>query len=96
MQQRFDVKPVAEEIAAAILEGQPDDRLKWDGTDHVRLLIGKVLPAGPAVKETLAGRRKRLREAVASLIAEAGWKMVKANSFERSEGAGRSDAEAKR
>jgi hypothetical protein len=41
-----------------------------------------VLPAGSAVKETLAGRRKRLREAVAGLIATAGWQMVKANVFE--------------
>ncbi len=83
MQQRLDVQPIAEELAAAILEGQPDDRLKWDGTDHVRLLIGEVLPTGSAVKETLAGRRKRLREPVAKLIASAGGKMVKANVFEK-------------
>jgi hypothetical protein len=83
MQGRLDVQPIAEEIAAAILEGRPDDRLKWDGKDHARLLIGKVLPAGSAVKETLAGRRKRLREAVAALLGAAGWKMVKANVFEK-------------
>jgi hypothetical protein len=90
------VQPIAEEIAAAILAGQPDDRLKWDGVDYVRLLIGEVFPAGSAVMEALAGRRKRLREAVAALIAPAGWKMVKANVFERIEGAGRSDAGANR
>ena len=83
MQSRLDVRPIAEEIAAAILAGRPDDRLKWDGEDHVRLLICEVLPARSAVKETLAGRRKRLREAVAIIIAPAGWKMVKANVFER-------------
>jgi hypothetical protein len=83
MQGRLDLQPVAEEIAAAILGGRPDDRLNWVGEDHVRLLIGEVLPAGSTVKETLAGRRKRLREAVAILIAPAGWRMVKANVFER-------------
>ena len=83
MQQRLDMQPIAEEIAAAILEGRLDDRLKWDGEDHVRLLIGEVLPTGSAVKETLAGRRKRLREAVAALLGAAGWKMVKANVFEK-------------
>ena len=46
--------------------------MKWDGEAHVRLLIGEVLPANSAVKETLAGRRKRLRQAVAALIAPAG------------------------
>ena len=85
MQGRLDVQPIADEIAAAILESRPDDRLKWDGTDHVRLLIGKVLPAGSAVKETLAGRRKRLRESVAVLVVSAGWKLVKANVFEKVE-----------
>lgn len=83
MQGRLDVQPVAEEIAAAIVEGRPDDRLKWDGKNRVRLLFGEVLPTGSAVKETLAGRRKRLREAVAKLIASAGWKMVKASVFEK-------------
>ena len=58
MQGRLDMQPIAEEIAVAILEGRQDDRLKWDGEDHVRLLTGEVLPAGSAVKETLAGRRK--------------------------------------
>jgi hypothetical protein len=83
MQGRPDVQPIAEEIAAAILAGQPGDRLKWDGEDHVQLLIGAVLTAGSAVWETLAGRRKRLREAVAALLGAAGWKMVKANVFEK-------------
>jgi len=41
------------------------------------------LPEGSAVKETLGGRRKRLREAVAALLGAAGWKMVKANVFEK-------------
>ncbi len=72
MQGRLDVQPIAEEIVAAILTGRPDDRLKWDGEDQVRLLIGEVLPAGSAVKETLAGRRKRLRDEVAALIAGLG------------------------
>ena len=70
-------------IVAAILAGRADERLKRDGEDHARLLIGEVLPAGSAGKETLAGRRKRLREAVATLIAPAGWRIVKANVFEK-------------
>ena len=86
MQECFAVQSVAEEIGAAILAGRPDDRLKWDGTGHVRLLIGKVLPEGSAVKDTLAVRRKRLREALVALIAPAGWKMVMANVFEKAKG----------
>jgi hypothetical protein len=83
MQCRFDEQPLAQELADAILAGRTDERLKWDGDNHVRLLIGKVLPEGSAVKETLGGRRKRLREAVAALLGAAEWKMVKSNVFEK-------------
>jgi hypothetical protein len=80
-QPRTNVMPVAEELASAILGGRQDSRLKWDGQDHVRLLMGEVLPVGSAVKETLAARRKRLREALAAILATAGWCMVRANVF---------------
>ncbi len=80
-QPRLDVKPVAGELAIAITSGQQDPRLRWDGTRRVRLLMNAVLPAGSAVKGTLAGRRKRLREAVAKHVAPAGWRMVRANVF---------------
>ena len=78
---RFDVMPVAEELASVIRSGRQDPRLKWGGVRRVRLLMENVLPAGSAVKETLAGRRKRLREALATLLAPAGWRMVRANVF---------------
>lgn len=82
-QPRFDSSPLAQELAHAILAGRPDERLKWDGKDRVRVLVGKVLPARSAVKATLAGRRKRLREAVAGLVGAAGWVMARANVFEK-------------
>ena len=83
-QGRLDVRPIAEEIAAAILAGRPDERLKRNGEDHVRLLIGR---------SCRQARRSRKRwpvggtggEAVAALIVSAGWKMVKANVFEKAE-----------
>jgi hypothetical protein len=47
-QGRLDVNPIAEEIVAAILAGRPDERLKRDGEDHVRLPVGEGFPAGSA------------------------------------------------
>lgn len=79
----LDVAPLAQELAAAVLAGRADDRLKWDGDHRVRVLIGKVLPARSAVQQTLAGRRKRLREALARSLAPAGWRMVGANVYSR-------------
>jgi hypothetical protein len=60
-----------------------DDRLKWDGTSKVKLLIGKVLPERSAVKDTLADRRKRLRNELTRLLAPEGWKLVRPNVYER-------------
>lgn len=82
-QPRFDMKPVAAELCSAIIAGNQDDRLKWDGTSKVRVLIGKVLPERSAVKDTLAGRRKRLRDELTRLLEQARWKLVRPNVYER-------------
>jgi hypothetical protein len=87
-QPRMNVKPIAEELASAILGRRQDHRLKWDSQDHVRLLMGEVLPPGSVVNETLAGRRKRLREALAALLALAGWRMVGSNWYTLTENDG--------
>ncbi|MCO5102282.1 MAG: hypothetical protein M9885_15565 [Burkholderiaceae bacterium] len=59
MAPRLDVKALARDVAAAIRIGQPDPRLKWLTGNDVRVLIGEIIPAGSAVQQTLAGRRKR-------------------------------------
>lgn len=84
-QPRFDVKPVAAELFKAIIAGKPDNRLKWEGDSKVRVQIGKVLPERSAVKDTLAGRRKRLRDEMTRLLVQARWKQVRPNVYERSE-----------
>jgi len=80
---RLDVKLFAADLCSAILTGKQDDRLKWDGTSKVRVLIGKVLPERSAVKETLAYRRKRLRNELSRLLAPEGWKCVRPNEYGR-------------
>jgi len=82
-QPRLDVKAIAAELFDAIVSGQPEDRLKWEGTSKVRVLIGKVLPEGSAVKDTLANRRKRLRNELTRLLAAEGWKLLRPNVYER-------------
>ena len=82
-QSRLDVKAIATELFDAIVSGQPEDRLKWEGESKVRVLIGKVLPEGLAVKDTLAARRKRLRNELTCLLERAGWKLVRPNVYEK-------------
>jgi hypothetical protein len=69
---RLEVGPIADEIVAIIVAGGEDDRLRWSADrDSVRILAGTIIPAGYA--QTTAGRRKRLGEALAQRLEEAGW-----------------------
>jgi hypothetical protein len=83
MQARLDVAPIAEEIVAQIVNRQEDHRLKWYADGRVRVLIGKILPEGSAVKQTLAARRRRFWTVLAERLADQGWKEVKGSVFER-------------
>jgi len=60
----LNVKPLAEEVADLIERRQEDERLKWYSDDRVRVVLAKILPAGSAVQQTLAGRRKRFWKAL--------------------------------
>lgn len=82
-QSGLDVKAIAADLCSAILTGNQDDRLKWEGTSKVRVLMGKVLPERSAVKETLAARRKRLRDELTRLLEQEGWKLVRPNVYEK-------------
>jgi hypothetical protein len=63
-QPRLDVRALAEEVTSLIVRHQEDGRLRWYEDGRVRVLVGKVFPDASAVARTLAGRRKRFREAL--------------------------------
>jgi hypothetical protein len=68
----FDVGPVVAELVAAIAAEAADPRLRWLGTEVVRVQIGQIVPdSGPA--QTVQGRRRRLREALTAALAARGW-----------------------
>lgn len=84
MARRVNVKPIAQEIARLILLGIEDPRVKWgrNGNGKVRVCIGEILPDdGVVVKQTLAGRRKRLRTEVARVLTTLGWTQTGPNNF---------------
>jgi hypothetical protein len=65
MAPRLDVRPLAAEVAALILAGAEDDRLKWSVDRSVATVrIGKVIPAESAARQTVTGRRRRFRAAL--------------------------------
>jgi hypothetical protein len=70
MDQRFDVRLAAEEIAAIITENRDDERVIHKG-NGIRVVTGKVIPKTNA--QTTAGRRKRFADELARLLVEHGW-----------------------
>jgi hypothetical protein len=78
---RLDVWALAQEVANLILRQQEDGRPRWYEDGRVRVLVGKVLPGGSAAAQTLAGRRKRFREALRHRLAVEGWLEVRVNVF---------------
>ena len=84
MQPALKVEPVVNAIVDLIVRGQEDDRLKWYEDGRVKVMIGKILPEGSAFKQTLEGRRKRLREMLTSRLADEGWTKVANLVYQRS------------
>jgi hypothetical protein len=81
MQPRLNVGPLADEIARLIVTKAEDARLKWYDDGRVRVLIGKIIPAGSAVRQTLEGRRKRFWDALAGILKAQGWSVVRPNVY---------------
>jgi hypothetical protein len=82
-QPKWDAEGTAERIANLILNGHEDERLKWKEDGRVQVLIGKILPAESAVKQTLQGRRNRFAFALAGRLTRAGWQLVGRHTYAR-------------
>lgn len=70
------VEGMVDEVASLIVAGKHDQRLRWREDGSVQVLIGKLLPKHSAVRETLAGRRKRFARALRERLAACGWTLV--------------------
>jgi hypothetical protein len=82
MAKRIYIKPLVESILAAIASGSGNELVEKheDGTFSLNTTL--IFPTGSAVKMTLEGRRKRLREAVASVLLKEGWQRLGNDIFQ--------------
>jgi len=70
---RLTVQPLVEELIQLIASGANDRRLTWSpDRTSVRVRIGEVIPSAGA-QQTVAGRRRRLRENLDPAIIAIGW-----------------------
>ncbi len=79
---RLDVRPLAQEVADAILHDRESPSLKRLPDGRVKVLIGTLIP-DVSYQQTTAGRRRRFRQALEALIRPAGWEVAGTNTYRR-------------
>jgi hypothetical protein len=85
MNKQLDVQPLAREIAQAIEARADDPRVRWHG-DVAHPVLARIIPGEGLPKQTVEGRRRRLREALEREMALLGWTPVGRGRYARSEG----------
>lgn len=66
---------------SGLILGVPDARLRWLGDGRVRVKVGRIFPKGSGYKQTVQGRRKRLKEALIEALGPNGWGHLGRNTF---------------
>lgn len=80
---RVDVRPIATSLAEQIHRGEQSSVLRWKGPDELHVVASLVFPDDSGFQRTLQGRRKRLHEELARLLAQDGWEARPRNRFVR-------------
>ena len=81
MADRIYPKPLVERILAAIRSGSENELVSFRDDGSISLNTTTIFPSGSAFNMTLAGRRKRLREAVAAVLLKEGWERLGNDEF---------------
>ena len=76
MAKRIYIKPLLDKILEAIRTGSESDYVWQDEDGSVAVRTTSIFPTGSAVRMTLEGRRKRLRDAVARALLKEGWRRL--------------------
>jgi hypothetical protein len=71
----LNVKPIAEDVAAAIRDRRDDSRLKWSSDKNSVLVLISTFIDGDN-QQTRQARRRRFRQVLEPLIASEGWSQV--------------------
>lgn len=86
MAKGVDVEPIKAQIVRKILTGEEDPRLRWIEAGVVQVVLSRIFPDGSAYKQTVEGRRRRLREALKEELGGHGWCCYGRNVFRQEAG----------
>jgi hypothetical protein len=78
---QVSAESVPGELVDAICGRTNDRRLRWERDATVRILMAKVFPYESGSMQTVAGRRKRLREELTTLLADRGWRELRRDVY---------------
>jgi hypothetical protein len=81
MAQRIYIKPLVDRILEAIHTGSETELVSKHADGTVAVKTTAIFPTGSAVRMTLEGRRKRLREGVAGALLQEGWQRLGPDIF---------------
>jgi hypothetical protein len=81
MAPRVAIKPIAEEVAQALLEGKADPRLRWH-KNKVKVLAAVIFPMRTGFnKMTVQGQRRQLWRYLENILKPHGWVKEPGNIF---------------
>jgi len=78
----LDLAPIVSTLTEVICQEAPHKWIQWDSPNRFRLRIGEIIPAHGA-SQTIQSRRKRLNKSLEQSLSSSGWRLVRANLFER-------------
>jgi hypothetical protein len=79
MDNRLDVKLIAESLADAIVHSKEDERIAFGKDGVVRLKMSEIIPE--TNKQTTAARRATLRDHLSEVLAPHGWKELRPDAY---------------
>lgn len=80
---RVSVTELAADIVQQILYGDDLDHLKWEDDGSVHVIMGRLFPPSSGCKQTVHGRQRRLRKALAEQLEPHWWVHAGRNRFEK-------------
>ena len=78
----LDLAPIISTLTEVISQGTPHKWIQWNTPNRFRLLIGKIIPDNGS-SQTIQSRRRQLNKSLEQSLSPSGWRLVRANLFER-------------
>lgn len=81
----LDLGPIVQRVLLAVKSGkcaaQPDEHVRWLQDEEIRIEVSKLVPRSGVPKQTLEGRRRRLRGQLTFELSKSGWQPLEGKAL---------------